>query len=178
MLGIAVVIFVGGAVALGLGGSTAPRPAPTTVRTAPGAPLPAVPAAAALRPIELAGQPPANIVDALALPRGARAVPGTAANFGVETYDRSEDLTVAASEQAVLTFFRAELRADGWQQVSSGPAHLGTGIEVLGQHAGSDGNTWEVGIVVHPTTFTGTGSAAATGTTPFSVELYIVSSAG
>lgn len=173
VLGIAAVLFTGGAVALGLGGSTAPRKAPTTVPTAPGAPLPAVPANSALRPIEVPGQPPADIVDAVALPRTATAIPGSAVNLGVETYDRSLRFSVPATQAAVVAFFRAELRADGWQQRSSGPATNGTGIEVLGSHAGSDGNTWEIGVVVDPTTF-GTAAAATSGTTAFSLELYIV----
>jgi len=168
---ITVLIFVGGSLALALG----PRPVPSAqqvpVRTAPGAPLRATAAAPLLRPIELAGQPPANVLDALALPTGSRAVPGSATNRGVENYDRLMRFTVAAPQAQVVRFFQVELRADGWQQVSVGLPERGPGTEVLGQHGGSDGNTWELGIVVDPTTF-GAGAGVA-GTTPFSVELYI-----
>lgn len=171
VLGLAVVLFVGGSVALGLSGSTAPQRPSTTVRTAPGSPLPAVPAAGPLSPIEVAGQPPTDIVAALAVPEGSTAVPGSAQNVGVETYDRVMAFTDAATQAHVVGFFRAELKADGWQQISTAPAESGAGVEVLGQHGGSDGNTWEVGVVVHPTTFGPTGTAA--GTTTFSLELYI-----
>lgn len=173
VLGITAVLFTGGAIALGLGGSTAPRKAPTTVPTAPGAPMPAEPANAPLRPIEIAGQPPSDIIDAVALPRGTTVVAGSEVSLGVESYDHSMRFTIAASQAAVVAFFRAELRADGWQQRSSGPVTKGTGIEVLGRHGGSDGNTWEIGVVVQPTTFGTSGSAATTGTTAFSLELYI-----
>lgn len=177
VLGLAAVVFVGGSVALGLGGSTAPRPAPTSVPTAPGAPLRAIPSNQVLQPMLVGGQPPANIMDAVALPLGTRATTRTSVNLGVETYDRSMTLSVAASQADVIAFFRAELRADGWQQVSSGPQAGGRpGIEVLGTHAGSDGNTWEVGVVVQATQFGTTGSAATVGTTPFSIELYIANS--
>lgn len=173
VLGLAVVLFVGGSIALGLGGSTAPQSAPTSVRTAHGSPLQAAAGANALKPIEIDGQPPADIVDALAVPVASTVVSGSAQNLGVETYDHSLLLSVGASQAHVVTFFRDELKADGWQQVSSSPTTDGSGIEVLGQHSGSDGNTWEVGVVVHPTTFGSSGSAATVGTTTFSVELYI-----
>lgn len=175
VFGLALLVFVGGAVALGLSGSTAPQKAPPSVPTAPGAVLRAVPATTTLKPLEVAGQPPTNIIDALAVPAGTVATSDKSVNLGVETYDRSMSLSVAASQAHVIDFFRAELKADGWQQISSGPqSGGGSGIEVLGQHAGSDGNTWEVGVVVQPTTFGSTGSAATVGTTPFSLEVYIV----
>lgn len=176
VLGLAAVVFTGGSIALGLGASTAPKQAPTTVPTAPGAPLRAAPASAALKPIELPGQPPANILQALAVPAGAQVEPGSAKDLTVANYDHLLGFVVPASQADVVAFFKAELRADGWQQVSSGPARGGIGIQVLAQHAGSDGNTWDAGVVVHATTFASSGSAAVTGTTAFTVELYTQSS--
>jgi hypothetical protein len=171
VFGLAVVIFVGGSIALALGPRTVPSSKTVTVRTAPGAPLRAVAATPLLRPIELPGQPPANVLDALALPAGSRVVAGSATNRGVENYDRILRFTVSASQEDVVRFFHAELKANGWQDVSVGTPERGPGTEVLGQHGGSDGNTWELGIIVDPTTFAT--SSAITGTTPFSVELYI-----
>lgn len=174
VLGIAVVVFIGGAIALGLSPSTAPVHIASTVRTAPGAPLHAVPAAPELHPMVVGGQPPSDILAALALPAGTTTVAHSLVNHGVELYDESLDFRVDASQADVIAFFKAELRADGWQQVSSGTRSDGPGIEVLGQHGAVDGNLWDVGIVVSATQFPGSGSAASE-STPFSLELYIYS---
>ncbi|MDA8269556.1 MAG: hypothetical protein M0013_14520 [Actinomycetota bacterium] len=172
VLGLALVIFVGGSIALGLGPSTAPTSAPTTARIVAGAKLRAVPASTLLSALRSGGQPPADIVDALALPAGSTVVPGSIHDHGVETYDRSLGLRVDASQADVITFFRAELRADGWQQISTAPSRTAAGVEILGQHGSIDGNLWEIGVVVSPSQFA-TAATATTDITPYSVELYV-----
>lgn len=174
VLGIAVLVFVGGAIALGLSPSTAPVHIASTVRTAPGSPLRAMPAAPELRPMVNGGQPPSDILAALALPAGTTSVTGSLQNHTVALYDESLGFQVAASQANVIAFFRAELKADGWQQVSSSLRSNGPGIEVLGQHGAVDGNLWDVGIVVSPTKFV-SGSTSNTEYTPFTLELYIFS---
>ncbi len=192
VVGAALVLFVGGSIALGLGPSTAPSSAPAVHRVA-GAKLRPESAAPLLAPIRVAGQPPADIVDALALPAGTTVVRGSARNHGVETYDRSLGFLVDASQSDVIDFFRAELRADGWQQVSSAPSRTADGVTILGQHGAVDGNLWEIGVVVSPSRFTGGPASAGTSSagtssastpaasapsgstdvTPFNIELYV-----
>lgn len=182
--GLALLVFTIGLIADGLSSSTA-KPPSASVRTAAGSPLRAAVAGPSLRPITVAGQPPSDIVGALAVPVGTTPVPSSAKNQGLSSYDRSIELTVAASQSDVITFYRKQLAAQGWSQISSGPpsgaSHAPTGsIEVLGRHASEDGNYWEVGAVVYPTRFTGgaasSGSAAGSGPgrTPFTLRLFVV----
>jgi hypothetical protein len=173
VFGITLLIFVGGLVALGLSPRTVPSSATATVRTAPGAPLRAEASTRLLAPIEVDGQPPANVLQAFDVPVGSRAVPGSAVNHSVANYDRQMRLTVDAPEAKVVDFFRDQLRADGWQQVSVSQAVRSNGTEVLGEHGGTDGNTWELGVVVSPTTFSSGSSAPLSGVTAYEVVFYI-----
>jgi hypothetical protein len=187
------VIFTVGVVLEVLSGSQSrPTPAPTSIATAPGAVLHAVPARPLLRSIVTVGEPPDDLLNALAVPRGTTPVPGTALNRGVELYDRSLRLVVPATEQAVISFFRAQLPAQHWRRLSQGPAKV-PGYQILEQHPASDGHEWEVGVTVSPTVFPGpapssagsgpTGpappgsapTAPATGTTSFTLRLFSVS---
>ena len=183
VIAMALVIFIGGSIALGLGPTTAPSSAPPA-HAAAGAKLSAQPAGPLLKPLRVAGQPPTDILNALLMPAGATPVPGSARDRGVETYDRLIAFQVRASQADVIDFFQAELRANGWQQVSTGAARNTNGVDVLGQHASVDGNLWEIGVVVSPSQFTSSaaGSTGASTTAPtgastditrFSVELYV-----
>lgn len=171
----AVVLFVGGAVGLALSGSTAPAPAPVTVRTAAGAPLRAAAAAALVKPITSSDQPPGDILSSLAVPSGTTAVAGSATDASEGTYDRSMRLRVPATQAKAISFFRLQLKSQGWTGLTSGPpsaalrATTGT-IEVLGRHASEDGNYWEVGILVGPTVFPPGGAQF----TPVTLQLYVV----
>lgn len=154
-------------------GSSAMVPAkPTPVK---GTTLLAEPAAAALRPIRQAGTPPANIVDALAVPVGATLV-GHTPSSAITLFDAQERFTVPGSQDGVIAFYRSELAAMKWHVDNVGPARgQADATEVLAQKAGSDGWYWEVGVVVSPTTF-GPHSGPA-GTTPFVLRLFEVNDA-
>ncbi|HUO49205.1 MAG TPA: hypothetical protein VMU09_10255, partial [Acidimicrobiales bacterium] len=90
----------------------------------------------------------------------------------VGLYDRSLGFTDPNPQADVIAFYRAELPAQGWKILSQGPPHTGTGYEILGRLAGTDGYYWEVGVTVSPTTFAG-----AAQTTPFTIRLFAVSDA-
>ncbi len=142
-----------------------PRPAAVT-----GTGLVAEPSAATLRPIEILGTPPADVLDALVLPRGARVVSDSPWS-GTTQYNGTMSFRLAASQAQVVAFFRTELRAHRWSPVSVGPAHGDReAIELLAQRASSDGWFWEAGVVVFPTTFGH--RPASKDATRFSVDLY------
>ncbi|HUC37668.1 MAG TPA: hypothetical protein VMR97_11175 [Acidimicrobiales bacterium] len=179
VLAIAAGLMVVGTVAAGLTGGT-PAPVRTSTPTARGSPLRAVASGPQLSAIVAGGLPPKDIVAALALPNGTTAVPGSAVNEGVGSYDRQIGLSVPASEQDVIDFFRLELPAERWSVESRGPVSAG-GYRLLGQHPGSNGYEWEVGVTVMPETFTGgaagsgtTASAGPTsaGTTPVTLRIF------
>lgn len=123
-------------------------------RPVPGTGLVAVPATAALRPIEQLGEPPGNIVDAVALPKRATVVQVTNNAGQADQYDQQVTFSVPASQLQVVDFYKAEMARLGWHIFSTGPARSpANAVEVLGQKGGSDGWYWEMGAVVSPTTF-------------------------
>ena len=196
VVGVTAALFVVGAVAGGLVSEGAgPGPTRSPVSTARDAGLTAAPARPLLGAIETPGEPPTDLLAALAVPRGTTSVSGSSVNHGVELYDRSMQLTVPASQAAAIRFFRAQLPFDHWRVVSAGLVAGGPGYRVLAQHPASDGQEWEVGVTVAPTTFpasTAPSRAAAAGappapptppspsgsageTTPVTLRLYVVS---
>jgi hypothetical protein len=167
VIALAAVIVVG----FGIGAvvtSSTPPPAPSSTPVpVPGTQLKAIPAASALRPIVQPDSPPANIVDAIAIPEGVGPGSLTATSGHSDTYDESMQFQAATSQAALITFYRTEMARLGWRVYSTGPAPNGAGIEVLGQKAGTDGWYWEMGAIVAPTTFAGGAQ-----TTSFTIRLF------
>jgi hypothetical protein len=136
----------------------------------PGTPLVAVPAIHALKVITVAGQPPANIVNAASIPQGARRTSFENNSASAQEYDAQITLQIDQSQAAVENFYSKDLKKQGWQIFSTGPAlHVTNGLEVLAKKAGSDGFYWELGAVISPTTFGA--NAPAAGSTSFNLEL-------
>jgi hypothetical protein len=154
VLGVILLLFLLGiALEIVSGSQSRPTAAPTSIATARGAVLRAVPARPLLKAITVVGQPPEDLLNALAVPRGATPVPTSAVDLGVELYDRSLRFEVPATEQAVISFFRAQLPAQHWRRLSQGPAAKVPGYQILEQHPASDGHEWEIGVTVSPTAF-------------------------
>jgi hypothetical protein len=172
-VGIAALVLIAGGIssAVQSSGSDAP-PVSRSVPTVKGAGVKAVPGRRALRPIVSGGQPPEDILNVIPLPEGSRVKGGSATNNGIGLYDHSLSFKVGVSEQKVITFFRAELKALKWQQVTEGPPpHGAPGYQIVSQHPSSDGYEWELGVTISPTTFA-TGSTAQT--TPFTMRVFAV----
>jgi len=180
VLGLTLMLFLLGVGLEVLSGSQSrPTPSPKSVVTARGAVLHAVPARPLLGAIISSGQPPDDLLDAIAVPRGSAPVPSSAVSQGVETYDRSLRFEAPATEQDVISFFRAQLPFEHWRRLSQGAAaKVPGGYLILEQHPASDGLEWDLGVTVSPTFFgaLSTGSSApASGTTSFTLRLYAVS---
>jgi hypothetical protein len=189
VLGIAATLTVVGSVASGLsGGSGSHEPQAGRPRTAEGSPLVAESSQKLLAPIVSGGLPPSDIVEAMPLPRGSDVVGGSALDSGVGLYDRSLSFTVPASEQEVIEYFRAQLRADLWKVLSSDATGTAGAYRILAQHPGSNGYEWELGVTVMPETFgpaasgpsppgssSSPESSSASGTAPYTLRLFEVS---
>jgi hypothetical protein len=145
----------------------------TTPITVNGSALKAVPARVDLTPIIIDGQPPGNIINATDIPDGSTRLSWQNNSAAAQQYDAQIQLRSDASQGALESFYRKDMKAQGWQIFEVGPAdHDANAIEVLGKLAGSDGFYWEMGAVIHPTTF---GShAPPTGWTQFTVRLFQV----
>jgi len=161
VLGLAVLIL---AVFITIAIVTSQSPAPvktsTAARVVPGTAVRAVAAADALTPIISSGQPPSNIINAVDLPAGAVRVAhqNNAGNSG--QYDSQITVRSDESQGALLTFYSADLKWEGWQVFDRGPAANDPGAtEVLGKLAGTDGYYWEIGVTIPLTTF-GAGAPA------------------
>jgi len=143
-------------VTIGILSSQSPTPVRNGGRpsSVPGIALQARSAGAALSPIARTGQPPANILNAVFVPVGSvpishRDLAAQTPQFDSQVVFRSDD-----SQAALLAFYAADMRLQGWQVFDRGPAanHPGS-LEVLGKLAGTDGYYWEMGAVIAPTTF-------------------------
>jgi hypothetical protein len=176
------------------GSQSRPTASPKSVTTARGAVLHAVPARPLLRAIVSGGQPPDDLLNAIAVPQGSAPVPSSAISQGVELYDRSQRFEVPATQQDVISFFRAQLPSQHWRRLSEGPTtKVPGGYLVLEQRPASDGLEWDLGVTVAPTFFgdqaTGSSGPASVpaasaapgavvpgaGTTAFTLRLYAVS---
>lgn len=171
VLGVAFVLVLAFGVGSALTGSSSPSPGrPTTVH---GIPLATSPGAGALRPIEVPGTPPADVLGSIVVPAGSSTVSSTPWD-GLTQYSGTMRFSLRSSQAAVVAFFRKELLARGWSLLSVGAAHDQPGsTEVLAQRASTDGWYWDIGVVVSPSTF-GSGAGAAVETTGFTLELYEV----
>jgi hypothetical protein len=165
-------LIVGLFVTLGLVTSTRVAPVHSvTGGVVPGSALRAIAAAAALAPIVVDGQPPTDVRNAVFLPTGSVRLSSADDTSSAGQYDEEVTLRSAASQGAVVGFFAADMRFEGWQVFDRGPApHDPGALEVLGKIAGSDGYYWEMGATVAATTF-GAGAPPA-GWTDFSIRLF------
>jgi hypothetical protein len=141
-----VIIVAGLAVGLtrgaGIGGESAP------VGSAPPPSLGPQPAAPFFAPVMANGQPPTDVMDALAVPTGASATSTSNFDRGGGPYDRGVSFRAPASVDQLLNFFRFELAANHWSNRTEAPARGGPGTQVLARHKSNDGFYWEVGVTV------------------------------
>ncbi|HEY6474310.1 MAG TPA: hypothetical protein VIY26_15560 [Acidimicrobiales bacterium] len=166
------VLIIAVFVTLGLVSTHPPAPVKTTGAPAkvPGTPLRSEPAALALTPIIVQGEPPTNIINAVTLPTGAVRISHQNNAAGSGQYDAQITLRSTHTQGALLTFYAAEMHQLGWQVFDKGAAaNDPNALEVLGKLAGTDGYYWELGATISPTTF-GHG-APPTGDTDFTIRL-------
>ncbi len=141
--------------------------------TVPGVSLRAVPAAGLLAPIVTAGEPPNNVLNAVSVPAGSVRVSHHSNSGGADQYDSQVVFHSDDSQAALLDFYAADMKVQGWQVFDRGAAANNPGaLEVLGKLAGSDGYYWEMGATVSPTTFSKGGPAR--GVTAFTIRLFQV----
>lgn len=137
----------------------------------PGSTLRAEPAALALTPIIIQGEPPNNIVNAVTLPAGAVRTSYQNNAAGSGQYDAQITLRSDDTQGALLNFYASEMKQLGWAVFDKGAAaNDPNALEVLGKLAGTDGYYWEMGATISATTF-GHG-APATGATDFTIRLF------
>ncbi len=172
VLGLAVLILV---VFVTIGIVTSQSPQPVRTSSAPsavvGSSLRSEAAARLLAPIVVGGEPPTNILNSVSVPVGAVRISHVNNAAGSGQYDAQVTFRSDASQAALLAFFAADMKQQGWQVFDKGGASDDQGaLEVLGKLAGTDGYYWEMGATIQATTF-GKGAPPA-GWTRFTVRLF------
>jgi hypothetical protein len=172
VLGLAVLILF---VFVTIGIVTTQSPQRVKTSSAPsavtGTPLHATVAAGLLSPIIVAGEPPTNVLNAVSVPVGSVRTAHQNNAAGSGQYDAQVSFRSDNSQAALLSFFAADMKEQGWQIFDKGAAANDPGaLEVLGKLAGTDGYYWQMGAIIAPTTF-GQGAPAA-GWTTFTVRLF------
>jgi hypothetical protein len=119
-------------------------------------------------PLVAAGEPPADILNAVVVPDPAISLGSIPVGGEPTSFDAAFKYSSTASQGALYSFFHQEISGHGWKIFSIGPPTGSKGIEILAQKAGSDGWYWEEGVVIHPTSF----GANGVQTTTFQVRLY------
>jgi hypothetical protein len=166
VLGIAVFIVVVGGVASALVTGSSPTLSLSTITIPDGTVVHLTPATTAMKGIVNAGQPPADILNNLAVPAGSPIVRTLDIDGNSEQFDRTVYFTSGLSSVQIYEFFRVLLPRLGWDLIyqGSGASRDGADTDVLAKKGSGDGYYWEAGAVVSPTT--------SAGVTPFSIELY------
>ncbi len=168
VLGLAVFILLGGTLAAALT-STTPAPAAhvASVTLSDGTQVTFSPASTRLRSIVASGQPPADILSSLGVATTSTVVGTVDGDQGTSQFDRTVNLhTGALAQSQIAEAYRLMVKANGWDVIYQGNAPQGVAgsTEVLAKKGSSDGFYWEIGVVVSPTT--------ATGSTSYSIEVF------
>ena len=150
VLACALVLSFGGfAVALIGSGQATPSVVSGFGTSVPGVNLSAISALQVLQRISSGGMPPRDVLEALAVPNGARIVSTTSQDASVDQYDRSIYFQIDTKSTELVKFYRAELRRAHWSFLGTYPLP-NAATELLAQRTGSDGYEWEIGVVVAP----------------------------
>jgi hypothetical protein len=171
VLAIALVILIGGitASALATGGSTTLKLQSVTL--ADGTVVHLEPATQALKPIMGNGDPPADILAALAVPAIAKTTGSLNTDQDTTQFDRTVDFTSTLPAFRVLDFYQVLFKQLGWKLIGNAPDSYQAGsTQLLAEKGSNDGFYWEVGAVVSPTT--------SAGVTPFTLRLFEVPDPG
>jgi len=166
VLGLAVLLLLGGVVASAVTSGSDPTFTLRQVTLADGTTVPLTPAAARLHAIIGNGEPPADIIGNLGVPKESVVTGVLNSDQHTAQFDRTARLRSQLSQTEVVDVYARLLRTVGWQVIYRGPAPQGGpgATEVLAKRGSGDGFYWETGVVVSPTT--------PEGTTSYSVEVF------
>jgi hypothetical protein len=153
---IAVVIVVGGVgLSFATGGWGAPSGSTgsTGATGSPqidvkGSPLAGVSAAQSFSLVASDGEPPAQIEDSLVVPAGAKVTGHEDIDQNLGPFDRAVFLDSAASPSQVLSFYRVEMKHQGWGLLPGGVSTSGASTTLYYERAGKDGYYWQVAVTV------------------------------
>jgi hypothetical protein len=150
---IAVVIVVGGVgLSFATGGWGAPSGSTGTTGVAlinvKGSPLAGVSAAPAFAPLATDGEPPAGIEDSLVVPANANVTGHENIDQDAGPFDRAVFLDSPASPSQVVSFYRLDMKHQGWGLLPGGVSTSASSTTLYFEQAGKDGYYWQVAVTV------------------------------
>jgi hypothetical protein len=166
VLGIAVFIVIAGVVASALDSGSSPTLTLKSVTIPDGTVVHLTPATVAMKKIISAGEPPADILGNLAVPTDSTFSHYINSDQDETQFDRTVSFHTGLASQQVVDVYRTLFPKLGWKVIyaGSGAERDSNGTEVLAKKGSGDGFYWEAGVVVDPTT--------SSGSTPYSIELF------
>ncbi|HXA33398.1 MAG TPA: hypothetical protein VNV87_14170 [Acidimicrobiales bacterium] len=171
VLVIALVIVIGGITASALTSGTLTTLKVQSVTLSDGTVVHLEPGTQALKPIAGNGEPPADILAAVAVPAGATTTGSLNSDQNTTQFDRTVNFTSTLPAFRVHDFYQALFKQLGWKLIGNGPDTYQAGsTQLLAEKGSNDGFYWEAGVVVSPTT--------SAGVTPFTLRLFEVADPG
>ncbi len=165
VLGLAAFLLIGGVAASAISSGSNPTFTIRHVTLADGTTVALAPASSKLRAIISNDEPPADVIGNLGVPKESVVTGVRNSDQHTAQFDRTVALHSQLAQGQVTEAYAKLLKAVGWQVIYNGPAPQGVpgSSEVLAKRGSGDGFYWETGVVVSPTT--------PSGTTPYSVEV-------
>jgi hypothetical protein len=153
VLGIAVFILVAGVLASAFASGADPALSIHQITLPDGTTVHLTPATTALRSIVSAGEPPADILDPMAVPAHSTMVRTVDTDQGASQFDRTAYFETDLSSDQVVDLYHALLPRLGWKLLYSGGGlqRSGSGTGVLANKGSGDSFYWEVGETTTPT---------------------------
>jgi hypothetical protein len=180
------VVILGAGVALSLAGARSARsggPGDTSHQAAhriPGTSVLAVGSAPYLAHVAANGEPPADVIRAIGVPKASHYLGKSVADASVSQFDRSIRIVAGVEVGVARRFFEKDLSFEHWVLQSISAPSAGT-TELIAQRNGSDGYQWRLGITLRGTSGLVTpalgGGAPSTPRTDVTLRLYQVADA-
>jgi len=171
-LGLVAVVALGGFLLAAL--SSGPKVPPAALGQVSGSTISAASASNFISKIAVAGEPPANVTEAVVVPANATLTSSHRAAENLELF--AGNLTLSAPDQAsdLVTFYRLELSHEKWKLTRTDATADGKGSELFATIGGSDGFYWELEVIVessNPSVSPALGGGDATVASTVSLQL-------
>jgi hypothetical protein len=172
-LGVVAVVSLGGFLLAAL--SSSPKTPPAPLGQVAGSNVAAASASSFISKIAVAGEPPANVTEALVVPAGSTLISSHREAENLELFAGSVTLLAPDQPSDLVNFYRLELTHEKWKLTRTDATLDGKGSELFATIGGSDGFYWELEVTVessNPSVSPALGGGDAT--VASSVELQLV----
>jgi hypothetical protein len=145
-LGVVAFVALGGLLLAAL--SSNPKTPPAPIGGVAGSKVTAARASSFISKIAVAGEPPANVTEAVVVPSGSTLTSFHREAENLELFAGSVTLSAPDQPSDIVSFYRLELSHDKWKVTRTDATADGKGSELFATIAGSDGFYWELEVIV------------------------------